>query len=66
MVHCISVWCVDGHRIYLVWFQKTLRVVSNRADIKPVLMAVQTLGTTGTDGQTHLILARLDTKVSVF
>ena len=53
-------------RIYLVWFQKTLRFVSNRANIKPVLMAVQTLGTIGTGGQTHLILARLDKKVSVF
>ena len=40
--------------------------VSNRAGIKPVVMAVQTLGTTGTGSQTHLILARLDTKVSVF
>ena len=53
-------------RKYLVWFQKTLRSVSNRANVKPVLMAVQTLGTTGTGGHTHLILARLDTKVSVF
>ena len=52
--------------IYLVWFQKALSFLSNRADIKSVLMAVQTLGTTGTGGQTHLILARLDTKVSVF
>ena len=29
-------------------------------------MAVQTLGITGTGSQTHLILARLDTEVSVF
>ena len=29
-------------------------------------MAVQTLGTAGTCGQTHLILARRDTQVSVF
>ena len=55
-----------GKRIYLVWFQKTLSLVSNRANTKPILMAVQTLGTTGTGGQTHLTLARLDTKVSVF
>ena len=44
----------------------TLRFVSNRAYIKSVLMAVQTFRTTGTGGQTDLILARLDTKVSVF
>ena len=53
-------------QIYLFWFPKTLSFVSNSADIKSVLMAVQTLGTTGTGGQTHLILARLDTEVSVF
>ena len=53
-------------RIYLVWFQKTLTFVSNRANIKPVFVAVQTLGTTGTGGQVHLMLARLDTKGSVF
>ena len=56
---------VDSNRIYLVSFQKTLRFVPNRANIKPVLMAVQTLGTTGTGGQTHLIPTRLDTRVSV-
>ena len=54
------------NRIYLVWFQNTLSFVPNRDDIKPILMAVQTLGTTGSGGQTHLILARLDTKASVF
>ena len=53
-------------RTYLIWFQKTLILVSNRASIKPVVMAAQTLGTTGTESQTHLILARLDTEVSVF
>ena len=52
--------------MYLLWFQKTLSFVSNRGDIKPVLMAIQTLGSTGTGGQTHLILTRLDTNVSVF
>ena len=57
---------VETGRIYLVWFQKTLILVSNRANSKPTLMAVQALGTTGTDGQTHSILTRLDTKVSVF
>ena len=57
---------VFSMRIYLGWFQKTLTSVSSRANIKPVLMAVQTLGITGIGGQTHLILARLDTKVSVF
>ena len=63
--HC-SAGTGVSERIYLGRFQKTLSFVSNRADIKPVLMAVQTSGTTGTGGQTHLILARLDTKVSVF
>ena len=53
-------------RTYLVWFQKTLIFVSRSAGIKPVFMAVQTLGSTGTGSQTHLILALLDTKVSVF
>ena len=55
-----------GQRIYLFCFQKTLTFVSSRANIKPVLMAVQTLGTTGTGGQTHLILALLGANVSVF
>ena len=53
-------------RTYLRWFQKTLTFVSSSAGLKPVLMAVKTLGTTGTVSQTHLILAQLDTKVSVF
>ena len=38
---------------------------SNRSSTKPVLMAVQTLGTSGTGGRTHLILAWFDTNVSV-
>ena len=53
-------------RIYLGRFQKTLTSVSNRACIKPVVMAVQSSGTAGTGIQAHLILARFDTKVSVF
>ena len=51
-----------SHRVYLRRFQKTLRFVSNHASIKPALMAVQTLGTTGTGSHTNLILTRFDTK----
>ena len=54
------------YRTYLRWFQKTLTFASNRASIKPVLLAGHTLGTTGTGSQTHLILAGFDTTVSVF
>ena len=46
--------------------QKALIFVSNRASIKQVLIAVQTVGTIGIGTQTHLILAGLDTRVSVF
>ena len=62
----LSVPLKPKKRTYLIWFQKTLTFVSKHASVKPVLMALQTLGTTGTGSQTHLILARLDTKVSVF
>ena len=37
-----------------------------RTSIKPVLMAVKTLGITGTGSQTNLMLTRFDTKLSVF
>ena len=47
-------------------FQKTLPFVSHRASVKPVLMAVPTLMTTGTGSHTRLIPARFDTDVSVF
>ena len=53
-------------RMYFVGFQKTLTLYETATVSNPVLMAVQTLGTTGTGGQAHLILARLDTNVSVF
>ena len=53
-------------RMYLIRFQMTLNFVSDQASLKPVLTAVQTLGTTGTGSQTHLILASFDTKLSVF
>ena len=60
----LAQWKKNPDIFHLV--SKDTEFVSNRAHIKPVLMVVQTLGTTGTGGQTHLILARLDTKVSVF
>ena len=46
--------------------EKPLTFVSNCASVKPVLMARQTLGTTGTGSQTHLTPGRFDTEVSVF
>ena len=54
-----------SQRVCLRRFQKTLGFVSNHASIKPVLMAVRTLGTTGSESQTNLILTPFDTNVSI-
>ena len=57
----------EFHNGYVyVGFKRPLGVVSNHASIKPVLMAVQTLGTAGTGSQTNLILTRFDTKLGIF
>lgn len=47
-------------RMYLLLFQETLTVVSNRAGIKPILVAIQTLRTTGNGSKAPLILVRFD------
>ena len=50
-------------RIYLHQFQKTLTFVSNRTSS---FMARQTLGNSGTESQTRLLLAWFGTSFSFF
>ena len=63
---CDSAACGAFVSHILFRFQKTLTFVSNRAGIKLLMMAAQTLGTPGIGSQTHLVLAKFDTNVSVF